>query len=74
MAWTLKDAKERLAMWLEAEASVATGQEYRIGTRYLKRVDLNHIRDQIIFWKREVDKLTTGRRGATVRRAVPRDL
>lgn len=74
VAWTLKQARERLDMWLAAEAAVATGQEYRIGTRSLKRVDLKEIRNQILFWKRQLDQLESGRTGGgRVLRVVPRD-
>ncbi len=72
--WTKDEAKERLSMWLSAEGAVATGQEYRIGTRSLKRADLKEIRNQILFWKRQVDQLESGRKGGgRVMRVVPRD-
>lgn len=74
MAWDKETVKNRLEMWLAAEAAVATGQEYRIGTRFLRRADLKTIREQILFWKRELDKLESGQRGARVMRVVPRDL
>lgn len=74
MAWTKEQAKARLDLWLAAEVAVAGGQEYRIGTRSLRRVDLKDIRGQILFWKRELDKLENGRRGGVrVQRFVPRD-
>ncbi|WP_227013932.1 DUF6148 family protein [Paenibacillus psychroresistens] len=72
--WTLVQAKERLQMWLDAEAAVATGQEYRIGTRSLRRVDLKDIREQMLFWNRQVEQLQSGRQGMRVMRVVPRDL
>ncbi|QGR00085.1 hypothetical protein EHS13_13710 [Paenibacillus psychroresistens] len=61
-------------MWLDAEAAVATGQEYRIGTRSLRRVDLKDIREQMLFWNRQVEQLQSGRQGMRVMRVVPRDL
>lgn len=74
-AWTLEQAKQHLASWLEADAACATGQSYKIGTRSLTRADVSEIAERIRFWKREVDKLSSGRRcGVRVMRVVPRDL
>lgn len=75
--WTLEEAKEHLKTWLEAENAVATGQSYQIGTRKLDRANLYQIREQIKFWKAEVEKIESietrkGRR--RVMRIVPRDL
>lgn len=68
-------AQERLQMWYEAEAAVATGQSYRIGSRQLQRADLAEIRKQIQYWEGEVDRLQSGRKkGARVIRVIPRDL
>lgn len=75
MSWTLEEARGMLATWLEAERAVATGQEYSIGTRRLKRADLSMIADRIKFWRDEVAALEGGRKGGRrVFRAVPRDL
>lgn len=75
MSWiTIEKARERLQMWLDAEAAVATGQSYRIGSRSLTRASLADIRQQINFWRNEVAKLESGRgSGARVMRAVPKD-
>lgn len=74
MSWTLDEAKTHLAAWLAAELAVSTGQSYSIGSRRLERADLADIRNQIKFWRNEVDKLSAGSRGARVMRIVPRDL
>lgn len=75
MSWTLQEAKDMLASWIEAESAVTTGQSYRIGTRQLTRTDMSVIADRINFWRNEVSRLTSGRkRGARVLRAIPRDL
>lgn len=74
MTWTLQTAQSHLEAWLAAELAVASGQSYRIGTRYLNRADLAQIREQIKFWRNEVVRLTSGQRGARVFRVVPRDL
>lgn len=73
-AWTLKEARAQLAMWLEADAAVATSQSYRIGTRQLTRADAQAILSRIKFWRAEVERLERCGRGARVLRAVPRDL
>ena len=31
-AWTKEEARNMLALWIEAEKAVATGQSYKIGT------------------------------------------
>lgn len=55
--------KERLKIWLDAEAAVATGQSYQIGSRSLTRANLAEIRKQIEFWeKRLVKARQTGKR------------
>jgi len=38
---------QRLDSYYKAEEAVMSSQEYRIGTRSLKRADLNSIRDEI---------------------------
>ncbi len=71
--WTEEEVKERLRMWLDAEAAVATGQAYQIGSRRLDRANLYQIREQIRFWMKELQKVQGGRR-RRVTRVVPRDL
>ncbi|MBG9799522.1 DUF6148 family protein [Brevibacillus laterosporus] len=74
MTWDLETAKKHLSSWLEAELAISTGQSYRMGTRYLFRAELKEVREQIKFWRAEVERLSQGRRGPRVMRAVPRDL
>ncbi|MHB0998203.1 MAG: DUF6148 family protein [Armatimonadota bacterium] len=70
----LDTARERLQMWLDAEAAVATGQSYRIGNRQLERANLADIRESIKYWQSQVNRLESGRdRGARVFRIIPRD-
>lgn len=74
MSWiTTEEAKANLKMWLDAERAVASGQSYRIGTRSLTRASLSEIADRIRYWRNEIDRLESGRKGARVMRAVPRD-
>jgi len=75
MAWDLQTAKDHLNAWLEADLSVATGKEYKIGSRSLTRADVIEIKERIDFWRNEVSKLESGRKGGIrAYRAVPRDL
>ena len=75
MSWiTIEEAQETLRLWLDAERAVATGQSYKIGTRSLTRANLADIRESILFWRREIDRLEAKHTGARVFRAVPRDL
>lgn len=71
--FTKELATERLKMWLDAEAAVATGQSYQIGTRRLDRANLHQIREQINYWQKELLK-AEGKRQRRVTRVVPRDL
>jgi len=76
-AITLEFAKDRLALWLEAEAAVATGQGYQIGSRRLERANLYQIREQIKMWESKVEELESIARGGGRRksfRITPRDL
>lgn len=74
---TLEMAQERLMLWLEADAAVSTGQEYRMGTKRLTRADAEQIRKNIEFWEGKVAELdaVSKRKGKrkTVR-VVPRDI
>ena len=75
MSWiSIDEARTTLQMWLDAERAVATGQSYKIGTRSLTRANLSDIRESIQFWRREIAKLEAKHTGASVFRAVPRDL
>ena len=42
--------KERLDIWLDAEAAIAAGQSYQIGTRMLTRASLEAVREEIEYW------------------------
>jgi hypothetical protein len=75
-AITLAQAQAQLAAWLAASAAVATSQEYEIdtgdgGRRRLKRTDAAEIREQIAYWKAQVEAMTPGGR-RRVRYLVPK--
>jgi len=72
-AITLETAQKHLAAWLEAELVVSNSQSYKIGTRNLTYADLGQIRQQIKYWKKQVEQLSKRGRNR-VMRAVPRDL
>lgn len=57
---TLADAESKLSTWLAADDAVATGQEYYIGTRRLRRADADEIRKNIDYWETKVNKLSRG--------------
>jgi coenzyme F420-reducing hydrogenase delta subunit len=69
----LTKAKERLNMYYEAEIAVLTGQEYRIGTRSMKRADLAEIRSAITELEKQVKELGSGGKRKAYR-ITPRDL
>lgn len=68
----INTAKEMLQGWIMAEQAVQTGQEYRMGTRLLRRADLRAIRESIRYWQGEVDKLE-GRSRIRTQQIIPRD-
>ncbi|MCL2217933.1 MAG: DUF6148 family protein, partial [Defluviitaleaceae bacterium] len=64
-------AKDMLHGWILAEQAVMTGQEYRMGTRLLRRADLRAIRDSIRYWKGEIDRME-GRSRIRTQQVIPR--
>lgn len=70
----LQFAKDRLALYYEAEAAVLSGQEYQIGGRTLKRADLAQIQQGIKTWENKVATLERPGGGLRVRRFVPLDI
>lgn len=72
MPVTLEFAKDRVALYYEAEAKVLGGQSYTIGGRSLTRANLKEIRDGIAYWQGKVDILAaTGSTGPSFRRIIP---
>ncbi|HOV79375.1 MAG TPA: DUF6148 family protein [Bacillota bacterium] len=73
----LQKAKERLSVYYEAELAVLAGQEYRIGTRTMRRADLQEIRAAISALEKQVkqlEDLLSGSTASRARRIVPRDI
>lgn len=50
MAITLAKATAQLDLWLEADASTATGQSYTINGRTLTRANATEITNKIQYW------------------------
>ncbi|MEC0269069.1 DUF6148 family protein [Paenibacillus anseongense] len=73
MAITQEQAQTQLDAWIAASLAVSTGQSYKIGSRELVRANISEIQKQIIFWQNQVSKAASGRTGARVMAAVPRD-
>lgn len=57
---TLAEAEAKLALWMEADDKVASGQSYSIGGRSLSRADAKMIQENIKFWDRKVKELSVG--------------
>ena len=74
MSITLQIAQQRLTQYLDAEAAVLGGQEYRIADRSLKRADLAEIRKGIEYWRDKVENLSIGSASGSRRSIVPRPL
>lgn len=70
---TKEMAREMLQLWLDAERAVTTGKSYTIGTRSLTRANISEIAERIKYWRNELAKLESGRRGIRVVRVIPRD-
>jgi hypothetical protein len=59
---TLADAKTQLAIWMTADAAVASGQSYRLNTggndRQITRVNASEITAKINYWQNLVTRLS----------------
>jgi len=73
----LQLAKDRLTAYYQAELAILSGQEYRIGSRTLRRADLPEVRKAINALERQVQQLedvATGSTANRARRVVLRDI
>lgn len=71
---TLKYAMEQQMVWYKAMEAVASGQEYKIGTRMLSMPHLQEIRAQVKYWEDKTANLRRGRRGRRTFSIVPVDM
>lgn len=74
--YTLKEAREMLALWKDCERSLVSGQvqSYRVGTRECTLLDMEEIRKAIERLSNIVDALEGRVRTKRVACVVPRDL
>ncbi len=72
---TLAQATAQLALWLAADAAVASGQSYAMGDKSLTMANSGEIRKNIEFWNAKVQGLSltgaSARKGPVVRGATP---
>lgn len=73
-AITLEYAMEQQMVWYKAMEAVASGQEYKIGTRMLSMPHLQEIRTQVRYWEDKVAQLRRGKRGRRTFSIVPVDM
>jgi hypothetical protein len=66
---TKAQAEAQLALWLAADTAVATGQSYSVAGRSLTRADAADITEKIIFWERQVQRLSRG--GIAIKGGTP---
>lgn len=71
--YTLVEARNMLALYIEAEKVVLTGQSYTIKDRTLSRANLKEIRAGRAEWAAKVQRLENGG-GIRTRRIIPRDI
>lgn len=72
-AWTVEYAREKLAMWLQAEEDCAAGAGFAIDGQQWTSADLNTIARRIDFWRREVARLENGSKpGIRAYQIIPR--
>ena len=69
----VETARKMVKQWMAAEEAVMTGQEYRIGTRFLRRADLRMIGERIKYWQGELEALE-GRSRISVKQIIPREM
>lgn len=70
----LERYKERLSMYYQAEEAVLLNQEYRIGTRSLRRADLSTIREAIEELESQIAALESNGGKNKAFRILPRDI
>lgn len=73
----LQLTKDRLTAYYQAELAILAGQEYRIGSRSLRRADLPEVRKAIAELERQVQLLedqVAGNTSKRARRIVLRDI
>ncbi len=68
---TQEQAQQQLDQWLAALTDIATnGQSVTIGNRTFTAANLREIREQVEWWERKLNSITSGG-GIRVRGAIP---
>jgi hypothetical protein len=67
---TLAQAEAQLELWIAADTAVASGQEYQIAGRTLRRADAGEISRKIDYWNSWVQRLSRGGNGGMRIRGV----
>ncbi len=70
-AWTLTEANDFLKIWLDCEKAVAQNQSYEINGKVFRKADVGEVRNQVKFWKIEVEKLEESQRTGKATRRGP---
>ena len=69
----LDRAKRRLELYYKAEEAILTGQEYTIGTKRLRRADLDDVQSMIRQLENEVESLQASGKNRALR-GIPLDI
>lgn len=69
----LERTKRRLELYYKAEEAILTGQEYTIGTKRLRRADLEDVQTMIQTLENEVKSLQIGGKNRALR-GIPLDI
>ena len=72
--FTLEEAREFRALWIEAYKAASTGKSYTIENRSLTRQDLPLIKKELAYWDDIIADLTGQRGRGMVKRVVIADL
>lgn len=69
----LERAEKRLELYYKAEEAILTGQEYTLGTKRLRRADLEDVQAMILKLEKQVESLKSGGKNRALR-GVPLDI
>lgn len=69
----LRRAEKRLELYYKAEEAILTGQEYTLGTKRLRRADLEDVQAMILKLEAQVKSLKSGGKNRALR-GVPLDI
>lgn len=69
----LERAEKRLELYYKAEEAILTGQEYTLGTKRLRRADLEDVQAMILKLEKQVKSLKSGGKNRALR-GIPLDI